>query len=160
MDQETTSIQLTLGLTKACLPVVVRIGGSGIFHANTFAVFQLVPMWNWYKLPKSYLESPYLSADNEALTAYFEEEGIVGAQTEEHGLALNLDEKEGEGCSTNYQWSEIPSKSKVFSQSHLTPIFTESLSNDCFPLGTCAGTKVRRPESAYQPQSAGITDIQ
>ena len=126
MDQETTSIQLTLELTKVCLPAVVQIGGSGIFHANTFAVFQLVPRWNWYKLPKSYLESPYLSADNEALTAYFEEEGIVGAQTEEHSSALNLDEKEGEGCSTNYQWSELPSKSKVFSQSHLTPIFTES----------------------------------
>ena len=93
---------------------------------HMFAVFQLVLRWNWYKLPKSYLESPYLSTDNEALTAYFEEEGIVGAQIEEHSSALNLDEKEGEGCSTNYQWSELPSKSKVFSQSHLTPIFTES----------------------------------
>ena len=83
---------------------------------HMFAVFQLVPGWTWYKLPKNYLESPYLSADNEALTAYFEEGGIVGVQNEEHSPALNLDEEEGNGCSTNCQWSELPRKSKVFSQ--------------------------------------------
>lgn len=83
-----------------------------------FALFQLVPEWNWYKLPKSYLDSPYLSADNAALAAYFEEGGIATAQLDEPALnldepELNLDEEQGEDNSTNCQWSEIPRKSKV-----------------------------------------------
>jgi len=85
---------------------------------HMFALFQLVPEWNWYKLPKSYLDSPYLSADNAALAAYFEEGGIATAQLDEPALNLdepepNLDEEQGEDNSTNCQWSEIPRKSKV-----------------------------------------------
>lgn len=78
---------------------------------HMFALFQLVPEWNWYKLPKSYLDSPYLSADNAALAAYFEEGGIATAQLDEP--EPNLDEEQGEDNSTNCQWSEIPRKSKV-----------------------------------------------
>ena len=70
------------------------------------------------QVPKSYLDSPYLSADNAALVAYFEEGGIATAQLDEPALNLdepepNLDEEQGEDNSTNCQWSEIPRKSKV-----------------------------------------------
>jgi len=90
-----------------------------------FALFQLVPEWKWYKFHKSYLDSPYLSADNAALAAYFEEGGIATAQLDEPALNLdepepnldepepNLDEEQGEDNSTNCQSSEIPRKSKV-----------------------------------------------
>ena len=100
-----------MGLTNACLPVVVQGGVSGTFHANTFAVFRVVSEWNWYKLPKSYLESPYLSADDEALKAHSEEARIVGAQSEECSPAFNLDEEEREDCNNNCQQSERSRKS-------------------------------------------------
>ena len=32
-----------------------------------FAVFQYFPGWDWGKLPKRYLASPYLSSDNQAI---------------------------------------------------------------------------------------------
>lgn len=35
-----------------------------------FAVFQNFPEWDWGKLPKRYLTSPYLSSDNQAITDY------------------------------------------------------------------------------------------
>lgn len=81
---------------------------------HMFAIFRLLPTWNWYKLPKRYLESPYLSADDEALHVYFEEGGMVGEQSEEHSHALNLDENEVEGCTTSCPNSDLPKKSKVF----------------------------------------------
>ena len=42
-----------------------------------FAIFKLVPDWNWQKLPSKYLSVPYLSTDNEAVAKYFQEEGII-----------------------------------------------------------------------------------
>ena len=44
---------------------------------HMFCIFRLFPDWNWYKLPKSYLESPHLTTDNEALSTYFAKEGIT-----------------------------------------------------------------------------------
>jgi len=42
-----------------------------------FAVFRLYPFWGWYKLPQVYLESPYLSTDQESLSNFFKHsEGI------------------------------------------------------------------------------------
>lgn len=38
-----------------------------------FAIFRLRSTWTWNKLPKSYLESAYLSLDNKALTDYYQE---------------------------------------------------------------------------------------
>ena len=35
-----------------------------------FAVFQYFPEWDWEKLPKKYLASPYLSSNNQAITDY------------------------------------------------------------------------------------------
>lgn len=35
-----------------------------------FAVFQHFEEWDWGRLPKSYLASPYLSSDNQAITDY------------------------------------------------------------------------------------------
>ena len=36
-----------------------------------FAVFRLVPTWDWYKLPTQYLEGPYLSTDQQSLDSFF-----------------------------------------------------------------------------------------
>ena len=33
-------------------------------------------MWSWNTLPKRYIESAYLSTDNEALVAYFSSQGV------------------------------------------------------------------------------------
>ena len=38
-----------------------------------FAVFRHRAKWSWYMLPKSYLESSYLSLDNKALETYYQE---------------------------------------------------------------------------------------
>ena len=38
-----------------------------------FAIFRLRAKWSWYMLPKSYLESSYLSLDNKALESYYQE---------------------------------------------------------------------------------------
>lgn len=35
-----------------------------------FAVFKFRPKWSWDRLPKSYLESPYLSLDEDAINHY------------------------------------------------------------------------------------------
>jgi hypothetical protein len=35
-----------------------------------FSVFQYFPEWDWGKLPKRYLASPYLSSDSQAITDY------------------------------------------------------------------------------------------
>ena len=36
-----------------------------------FAVFSLYPSWNWYKLPQAYLESAYMSTDQQSLDNFF-----------------------------------------------------------------------------------------
>ena len=36
-----------------------------------FAVFSLYPSWDWYKLPQAYLESAYLSTDQQSLDNFF-----------------------------------------------------------------------------------------
>lgn len=66
---------------------------------HMFAIFRLVPDWNWQKLPSKYLSGPYLSTDNEAVTKYFQEEGIVvGEDTvtvpdaEEYADSMIIDE--------------------------------------------------------------------
>ena len=38
-----------------------------------FAIFRLRQSWTWKKLPKAYLESPYLTLDNKALKDYYQE---------------------------------------------------------------------------------------
>ena len=38
-----------------------------------FAIFRLRPAWTWNRLPKTYLESAYLSLDNTALRDYYQE---------------------------------------------------------------------------------------
>lgn len=50
---------------------------------HMFAIFRLFPEWNWYKLPTTYLESPYLTADNEALNTHFAKEGIITEHLED-----------------------------------------------------------------------------
>ena len=42
-----------------------------------FGIFKLVPNCNWQKLPNKYLSGPYLLTDNEVVTKYFQEEGVV-----------------------------------------------------------------------------------
>ena len=71
---------------------------------HMFAIFKLVPEWNWQKLPSKYLNGPYLSTDNEAIAKYFQEEGIVMEEdpvpdTTEYADSITFD--------------EIPKKSKV-----------------------------------------------
>ena len=39
-----------------------------------FAVFRHFPEWGWEKLPNSYLTSPYLSLDNQAIANYVDSE--------------------------------------------------------------------------------------
>ena len=39
-----------------------------------FAVFRHYPEWGWEKLPTSYLQSPYLSLDNQSITSYINSE--------------------------------------------------------------------------------------
>ena len=41
-----------------------------------FAIFQEVPEWSWKSLPVKYVESAYLSTDNEALAQYFISKGV------------------------------------------------------------------------------------
>ena len=36
-----------------------------------FAAFSLYPSWNWYKLPQAYLESAYMSTDQQSLDNFF-----------------------------------------------------------------------------------------
>ena len=38
-----------------------------------FTVFRLYPSWDWYKLPQKYLESAYLSTDQESLNNFFKQ---------------------------------------------------------------------------------------
>ena len=49
-----------------------------------FAVFRHFSEWGWEKLPDSYLMSPYLSLDNEAISSYInpEEQVSLTAGTE------------------------------------------------------------------------------
>jgi len=42
-----------------------------IGDAALFTVFRLYPSWDWYKLPQAYLESPYLSTNQESLSNFF-----------------------------------------------------------------------------------------
>ena len=115
MDQETASIQLTLGLTKTCLTVDVQIGNSGIFHANTCLLyFDYYLRGTGTSFQKVIWKAPtHMSADDEALHVYFEDRGMVEAQSEEHCQALNQDENELQGCTTNCPNSDLPKKSKV-----------------------------------------------
>ena len=78
-----------------------------------FAIFRLIPEWNWYKLPKAYLEGPYLSSDNGALTSHFEQEGITVEQLEEVDVAH---EEQGDGSMTASQLSKLPTKPKVMNR--------------------------------------------
>ena len=41
-----------------------------------FAIFREVPEWSWQSLPAKYLQSAYLSTDNEALSEYFSSKGV------------------------------------------------------------------------------------
>ena len=34
-------------------------------------MFSLYPSWNWYKLPQAYLESAYMSTDQQSLDNFF-----------------------------------------------------------------------------------------
>lgn len=49
-----------------------------------FAVFSLYPSWNWYKLPQAYLESAYMSTDQQSLDNFFK-------RTVEHNDDINFD---------------------------------------------------------------------
>ena len=69
-----------------------------------FAIFKLVPEWNWQKLPCKYLNGPYLSTDNEAIAKYFQEEGIVMVEDSVPDTTEYAD---------NITFDEIPKKSKV-----------------------------------------------
>ena len=44
--------------------VHVKIGRQTTYYVNTFLIFMNVIRWDWNALPQSYLQSPYLTSDN------------------------------------------------------------------------------------------------
>ena len=56
-----------------------------------FAVFRHFPEWGWEKLPDSYLTSPYLSLDNQAILSYInpKEQVSLTANPEDTSLEYN-----------------------------------------------------------------------
>lgn len=93
-----------------------------------------MPNWDWYTLPKTYLRSPYLSADNEALTTYFQEGGIALEEDESESSTAEMRSSECSGSEQldgvdgdkppsldedggsngiSMEWSDIPKKTKV-----------------------------------------------
>ena len=76
-----------------------------------FAVFRHFPGWGWEKLPDSYLSSPYLSLDNQAITSYINPE-------QQLSLSADIDEP-SLSCS---DFDEIPRK--VFTHTYKCIIIT------------------------------------
>ena len=71
-----------------------------------FAVFRHCPGWGWERLPNSYLGSPYLSLDQQAITSYIKpEQVILTANTEEPSLQVN-------------EYDEIPRKVSTITYSN------------------------------------------
>ena len=69
----TLSVLALMQMTRYHIALVLT-GLSGIYHVNTFfTVFRLYPSWDWYKLPQKYLESAYLSTDQESLNNFFKQ---------------------------------------------------------------------------------------
>ena len=71
-----------------------------------FAVFRYFPDWGWEKLPGSYLTSPYLTLDNQAISSYINPD-------EQISLPVNSDEVSLE----HSEFDEIPRK--VYACTHL-----------------------------------------
>ena len=63
-----------------------------------FAVFQHFPAWSWYALPSSYLESPRLTLDTEALEVFFKDNHSTSTPSD----AILEGEHEGTSCVRNY----------------------------------------------------------
>ena len=62
---------------------------------HLFAVFNFFSEWGWEKLPSSYLTSPYLSLDNQALTRYFnsgQRDGVATLSETDPSLNTGQDE--------------------------------------------------------------------
>ena len=77
-----------------------------------FAIFRFRPAWTWDMLPKSYLESSYLSLDNQALQSYYQESLTPSTVSESLGVSQSLeteDNSPGNDYSTNFE-DEIPHK--------------------------------------------------
>ena len=51
-----------------------------------FGVFRLRPEWGWEKLPHSYLQSPYLTLDDKAITEYVKSISTSPAKSCQHDL--------------------------------------------------------------------------
>ena len=87
-----------------------------------FAIFRLRPAWTWSRLPKNYLESAYLSLDNDALRDYYQEPLTACPET-------GGDYTISDDFTENHQ-DEIPHK-KV----------TATLCTLCRTVGTCTCTR-------------------
>ena len=73
-------------------------------HVSTFfAIFHNFPDWNWEKLLKHYLTSPYLSADSESIAEY-----VSGTQKSSAEHSINLEDSLQDHPESNY--TEIPRK--------------------------------------------------
>ena len=60
--------QQILGRLRDTLPAHARTGQTGRCPVSIFfAVFTLIPEWDWYRLPEKYLTSAYISRDSVSL---------------------------------------------------------------------------------------------
>ena len=69
-----------------------------------FAIFHHFPEWDWGKLPKRYLTSPYLSSDNQAIAEYI-------SSTQQIPTAHNVDlDSTSQDPHSESNFDEIPRK--------------------------------------------------
>ena len=80
-----------------------------------FAIFRLRPQWDWNALPQTYLASPRLSLDTDALSTYFSDDSSikVGEPTQDGDMGMGIHQahaQEDDSTELDFHSAEIPKR--------------------------------------------------